>query len=55
MASTLPMIQPIKVLTGRDYKEVLRREMDRGKIPLSLGKSCPVKCEFFYELDHAYR
>lgn len=29
--------------------------MDGGKIPLSLGKECPVKCEFCYELDHSYR
>ena len=55
MASTLPMLQPTKVLAGKDYREVLRREMDGGKIPLSLGKSCPVKCEFCYEIDHAYR
>jgi len=55
MASTLPMLQPTKVLAGKDYHEVLRREMDGGKIPLSLGKSCPVKCEFCYELDHSYR
>ena len=55
MASTLPMLQPTKVLAGKDYKEVLRREMDGGKIPLSLGKSCPVKCEFCYEIDHSYR
>ena len=26
-----------------------------GKIPLSLGRDCPVKCEFCYELDHSYR
>ena len=55
MAATLPMLQPAKVLEGKDYKEVLRREMDGGKIPLSLGKSCPVKCEFCYEIDHSYR
>ena len=29
--------------------------MDAGKIPLSLGRECPVKCEFCYELDHSYR
>ena len=55
MATTLPMLQPAKVLAGKDYHEVLRREMDGGKIPLSLGKSCPVKCEFCYEIDHSYR
>ena len=27
----------------------------RRKLPLSLGKTCPVKCEFCYELDHSYR
>lgn len=52
---TLPVLEPTKTLTGKDYKEVLRREMDAGKIPLSLGKACPVQCEFCYELDHSYR
>lgn len=55
MAATLPILQPAKVLAGKDYKEVLRREMDGGKIPLSLGKSCPVQCAFCYERDHSYR
>ncbi|MBM4119729.1 MAG: hypothetical protein ACKOBZ_02390 [Nitrospira sp.] len=55
MSSTLPILQPGKVLAGKDYKEVLRREMDGGKIPLSLGKNCPVQCAFCYELDHSYR
>ena len=34
---------------------MLVREMDAGKIPISLGRDCPVKCEFCYELDHSYR
>src|SRR5574341_520976 len=55
ITTPLPLLQPLKVFTGADYREVLRREMDAGKIPLSLGKSCPVKCEFCYELDHSYR
>lgn len=49
------MLEQTKVLEGKDYREVLRREMDAGKIPISLGKNCPVKCEFCYEIDHSYR
>lgn len=49
------MLQPTPVLTSGDYRETLRREMDAGKIPLSLGKGCPVQCEFCYEIDHSYR
>lgn len=49
------MLQPAEVLAGKDYREVLRRELDAGKIPISLGKGCPVQCEFCYELDHSYR
>jgi len=55
ISTPLPVLEPVKLFTGKDYREVLRREMDAGKIPLSLGKSCPVKCEFCYELDHSYR
>ena len=55
MGTALQILQPTKVLAGKDYKEVLRREMDGGKIPLSLGKACPVQCAFCYELDHSYR
>lgn len=55
MATALPLLTPKPVLAGKDYKEVLRREMDAGKIPLSLGKNCPVQCAFCYELDHSYR
>jgi len=35
--------------------EVFRREMNDRKIPLSLGKTCPVKCAFCYEKDTGYR
>ncbi len=34
---------------------VLRAEIRERKIPLSLGKACPVKCTFCYEKDHSYR
>lgn len=49
------MLEPTLVLQGKDYKEVLKRELDAGKIPISLGKNCPVQCEFCYETDHSYR
>ena len=55
MGRILPVLEQTRVLEGKDYREVLRREMDAGKIPLSLGKNCPVKCEFCYEIDHSYR
>ena len=55
MARPLPVLQPAEVLRGKDYREILRKELDAGKIPISLGKSCPVQCEFCYELDHSYR
>lgn len=35
--------------------DVLRQEIREGKIPLSLGKTCPVECAFCYEKDHSYR
>ncbi|CCQ91819.1 hypothetical protein NITGR_850006 [Nitrospina gracilis 3/211] len=35
--------------------DVLRQEIREGKIPLSLGKTCPVECTFCYEKDHSYR
>ena len=34
---------------------ILRAEIREMKIPLSLGKTCPVKCTFCYEKDHSYR
>jgi hypothetical protein len=49
------MLEAKKLFASGDYREVLRREVDGGKIPLSLGKACPVRCEFCYELDHSYR
>ena len=55
MARDLPVLEPTLVLQGKGYREVLIREMDAGKIPLSLGKKCPVECSFCYELDHSYR
>lgn len=55
MAAALPLLQAKPVLSKTDYRDVLRREMDAGKIPLSLGKNCPVQCAFCYELDHSYR
>lgn len=55
MGTPLPVLEPTLVLKGKDYREVLKRELDAGKIPISLGKTCPVQCEFCYELDHSYR
>lgn len=55
MGRDLPVLEPTLVLQGKGYREVLKREMDAGKIPLSLGKKCPVECSFCYELDHSYR
>ena len=55
MPTVLPILQPIPIFRNKNYRDVLIREMDAGKIPLSLGRDCPVKCEFCYELDHSYR
>ncbi|MDH4194520.1 MAG: hypothetical protein OEW33_03365 [Nitrospirota bacterium] len=55
MQRELPLLEAPKIFSKHDYREVLKREMDAGKIPLSLGKECPVKCTFCYELDHSYR
>ena len=55
MGRELAVLEPTLVLQGKGHREVLTREMDAGKIPLSLGKQCPVKCNFCYELDHSYR
>lgn len=55
MSRELPILEAPKLFGKQDYRDVLKREMDAGKIPLSLGKACPVKCEFCYELDHSYR
>lgn len=35
--------------------DVFRREIRDRKIPISLGKTCPVKCPFCYEKDNSYR
>ncbi len=35
--------------------EVFLREIHDHKVPLSLGKTCPVKCAFCYEMDISYR
>ena len=35
--------------------DVLRAEIRDRKVPLSLGKTCPMKCTFCYEQDHSYR
>ena len=35
--------------------DVFRREIRDRKIPISLGKTCPVKCTFCYEKDNSYR
>ncbi|WP_455379291.1 radical SAM protein [Petrachloros mirabilis] len=55
MPTPILILQAEPIFTKKDYREVLRREMDAGKIPLSLGRDCPVKCEFCYEMDHSYR
>jgi len=34
---------------------VLRQEISERKIPISLGKTCPVECAFCYEKDYSYR
>ncbi len=34
---------------------VMRKEIKDRKIPISLGKTCPVKCAFCYEMDISYR
>lgn len=35
--------------------DVLRAEIQDRKIPVSLGKTCPMRCTFCYEKDHSYR
>ena len=55
MSRELPLLEAPHLCDQQNYRDVLKREMDAGKIPLSLGKACPVKCEFCYELDHSYR
>jgi hypothetical protein len=58
MPTELPVIPTDARLTyphAQDSKVVLRKEMDKRKIPISIGKTCPVKCTFCYEIDHSYR
>ncbi|MEX5213546.1 MAG: hypothetical protein NW703_05225 [Nitrospiraceae bacterium] len=55
MPTELPILQAPPIFRNKDYREVLIRELEGGKIPISLGKACPVKCEFCYEIDHSYR
>ena len=55
MSTALPILHPVPIFKNKDYREVLVREIEGGKIPISLGKTCPVKCEFCYEIDHSYR
>lgn len=38
-----------------DTRDILIKEMEKRKVPLSIGKTCPVKCTFCYEIDHTYR
>ena len=55
MPTALPILQPVPIFKNKDYREVLVREMEGGKIPISLGKTCPVKCGFCYEIDARLR
>lgn len=36
-------------------QQVMLKEIKDNKIPISLGKTCPVKCTFCYEMDLSYR
>ena len=57
----MPITTPLPILQPRNYfktKIIARSSSEkwmRERLPLSLGKTCPVKCEFCYELDHSYR
>jgi hypothetical protein len=58
MATEIPLIPTEARPTSRrpaDPRAVLIKEMEKRKIPLSIGKICPVKCTFCYEIDHSYR
>lgn len=58
MPTELPVLPTEARLTYpkvSDPREVLRKEMEKRKIPISIGKTCPVKCTFCYEIDHSYR
>ena len=58
MATEIPVFPTDARLTysrPADPRDVLIKEMEKRKIPLSIGKTCPVKCTFCYEIDHGYR
>src|SRR5438309_10420517 len=58
MATEIPVIPTdARLIYERpsDPRDVLVKEMEKRKIPLSIGKTCPVKCTFCYEIDHGYR
>lgn len=55
MNELISLHENISETGGKDYYAILRREMDARKIPLSLGKACPVNCTFCYEKEHSYR
>ena len=46
MPTALPILQPVPIFKNKDYRDVMRREMDGLKIPNSIGNTCTVKCEF---------
>ena len=58
MATEIPVFQtdarPAESRSA-DPRDVLIKEMEKRKIPLSIGKTCPVQCTFCYEIDHGYR
>lgn len=58
MATEIPVITTEARLPSSrlaNSRDVLIKEMEKRKIPLSIGKICPVKCTFCYEIDHSYR
>src|SRR2546422_1468397 len=58
MATEIPVIPTdARLIYERpsDPRDVLVKEMEKRKIPISIGKTCPVKCTFCYEIDHGYR
>lgn len=55
MGNAIPAYENLSKPEEKDYYAILRREMDARKVPLSLGKPCPVMCTFCYEKEHLYR
>jgi hypothetical protein len=45
----------MSVQNQETLQKVLLKEIHDRKIPISLGKTCPVKCTFCYEMDLSYR